>query len=135
MLIFLLFILISESAIRIPERFRRVDLVSIDMARGRDYGEPSYNKFRKLCGLSEAKTFDSLIDQMDKKHVEALSKMYEHVDDIDYYVAGMLEKPKPGSLLGHTFQCDVGLLERCFSDTSTAIDTITNSGIRLVLLN
>ncbi|XP_060871134.1 peroxidase-like isoform X1 [Metopolophium dirhodum] len=99
---------ISESAIRIPKRHRRVDLVSIDMARGRDYGEPSYNKFRKLCGLSEAKTFDSLIDQMDKKHVEALSKIYEHVDDIDYFVAGMLEKPKPGSLLGHTFQCDVG---------------------------
>jgi len=37
------------------------------MARGRDFGEPPYNKFRKLCGLSEAKTFDSLIDQMDKK--------------------------------------------------------------------
>lgn len=37
------------------------------MARGRDYGEPPYNKFRKLCGLKEAKNFDSLIDQMDKK--------------------------------------------------------------------
>jgi len=34
--------------------------------------------------------------------------MYEHVDDIDYYVAGLLEKSKPGSLLGHTFQCVVG---------------------------
>jgi len=42
------------------------------------------------------------------KHVEALSKIYEHVDDIDYYVAGLLEKSKPGSLLGHTFQCVVG---------------------------
>ncbi|XP_022170134.1 peroxidase-like isoform X2 [Myzus persicae] len=99
---------ISEFAIRFPERHRRVDLVSIDMARGRDYGEPPYNKFRKLCGLKEAKNFDSLIDQMDKKHIEALSKMYEHVDDIDYYVAGLLEKSKPGSLLGHTFQCVVG---------------------------
>jgi len=34
--------------------------------------------------------------------------MYEHVDDIDYYVAGLLEKSKPGSMLGHTFQCVVG---------------------------
>jgi len=42
------------------------------------------------------------------KHVETLSKMYEHVDDIDYYVAGLLEKSQPGSLLGHTFQCVVG---------------------------
>lgn len=42
------------------------------------------------------------------KKIEALSKVYEHVDDVDYYVAGLLEKSKPGSMLGHTFQCVVG---------------------------
>lgn len=44
-----------------------LDLVSIDIERGRDFGLPSYNKFRKLCGLREAKTFDDLTDQIDKK--------------------------------------------------------------------
>jgi len=51
-------------------------LVSVDIARGRDYGEPPYNKFRQLCGLSEAKAFDSLIDVMDKK-VNILHIIYE----------------------------------------------------------
>lgn len=40
--------------------------------------------------------------------MDALAAMYEHVDDIDYYAAGILEKLKPGSILGHTFQCVVG---------------------------
>jgi len=30
------------------------------------------------------------------------------VDDVDYYAAGILEKPKPGSIFGHTFQCVIG---------------------------
>lgn len=42
------------------------------------------------------------------KNVDALAKLYEHVDDVDYYAAGLLEKRKPGSILGHTFQCIVG---------------------------
>uniref|UniRef100_A0A2S2NAX9 Peroxidase n=1 Tax=Schizaphis graminum TaxID=13262 RepID=A0A2S2NAX9_SCHGA len=99
---------ISELAVRIPDRHQHIDLTSVDLERGRDYGEPSYNKFRQLCGLSEAKTFDDLVDQIDKKDIDALSKIYEHVDDVDYYVGGLLEKTKPGSMLGHTFQCVVG---------------------------
>lgn len=59
-----------------------VDLVSIDIDRGRDFGLPSYNKFRKLCGLSEAKTFDDLTDQIDKKVSLTL-----HVQPINRYVA------------------------------------------------
>jgi len=40
--------------------------------------------------------------------VDALASMYEHVDDVDYYAAGILEKQKPGSIFGHTFQCVIG---------------------------
>jgi len=42
-------------------------LVSFDIARGRDFGIPSYNKLRQLCGLSEAKNFDDFTDQISKK--------------------------------------------------------------------
>jgi len=37
------------------------------MERGRDYGLPPYNKFRQLCGLSEAKSFADLNDQMSEE--------------------------------------------------------------------
>ena len=34
--------------------------------------------------------------------------MYEHVDDVDFFVGGMSEKPVSGGLLGWTFLCVVG---------------------------
>jgi hypothetical protein len=42
------------------------------------------------------------------KNVDVLANLYENVNDIDYYPAGLLEKPKPGAILGHTFQCIIG---------------------------
>lgn len=58
---------ISEYLFRKPNKTEGGDLVSLDLARGRDFGLPSYNKFRQLCGLSEARTFDDFTDQMSKK--------------------------------------------------------------------
>jgi len=107
-------------------------LISLDLERGRDFGEPSYNRFRQLCGLNQAKTFNDFTDQMNKKvnttfqycdalstdwliirkyfsqDADALADLYENVDDVDYFAAGLLEKSKPGAMLGHTFQCVVG---------------------------
>lgn len=42
------------------------------------------------------------------QNADALASLYEHVDDVDYYAAGILEKQKPGSIFGHTFQCIIG---------------------------
>ncbi|XP_015374036.1 PREDICTED: peroxidase-like [Diuraphis noxia] len=84
------------------------DLITLDIERGRDFGEPSYNKFRQLCGLRAARTFGDFTDQISKKNVDALASIYEHVNDVDYYAAGILEKQKPGSIFGHTFQCVIG---------------------------
>lgn len=58
---------VSEHLFRDPNKTEGFDLVSFDLERGRDFGEPSYNKFRQLCGLSEAKTFDDFTDQITKK--------------------------------------------------------------------
>ncbi|XP_071444826.1 peroxidase-like isoform X2 [Hetaerina americana] len=100
-----------------------MDVISLDIQRGRDHGLQPYNKYRELCGLPLAKTFDDLLDVMPKSVVEKLQKLYSSVNDIDLYVGGMSELPNgkiknigdfnkkyqknksEKSLVGPTFQC------------------------------
>ena len=39
-----------------------MDLVALNIQRGRDHGLPGYNKFREVCGITRAKTFEELGD-------------------------------------------------------------------------
>lgn len=41
-----------------------MDLVAINIQRGRDHGMPPYTKWRKICNLPEAKSFNDLSDVM-----------------------------------------------------------------------
>ena len=43
-----------------------------------------------------------------RQSVETLRRMYRSVDDIDFFVGGMSEKPVSSGLLGWTFLCVVG---------------------------
>nr|CAD7574015.1 unnamed protein product [Timema californicum] len=85
-----------------------LDLESLDIQRGRDHGLAPYNDFRELCGLPRANNFSDLTDHIDKQHVELLSQHYLHVDDVDLFVGGRLERLVPGTLAGITFQCIMG---------------------------
>ena len=40
--------------------------------------------------------------------IAQLETLYEDVNDIDIFIGGIAERPKAGSLLGHTFLCIVG---------------------------
>merc|ERR1712133_32382 len=80
-----------------------LDLVAINIQRGRDHGLPGYNKFRALCQLEVATEFSDLSDTMSPEHIDKLKSVYNHVDDIDLYIAGLMETPTFGSLLGPTF--------------------------------
>ena len=82
-----------------------MDLVSINIQRGRDHGLPGYNAFRSLCGLPRAENFSDLADVLTEEQISSLTSVYSHVDDIDLYIAGMMESPADGSLLGPTFSC------------------------------
>ena len=84
-----------------------LDLVSINIQRGRDHGLPGYNSFRALCGGNRAVEFSDFSDQLSSSQILMLSQVYSHVDDVDLYLGGLLEKPMPGSLLGQTFSCIV----------------------------
>ncbi|KAK8752094.1 hypothetical protein OTU49_012001 [Cherax quadricarinatus] len=85
-----------------------MDLMSLNLQRGRDHGIATYNSFRELCGLPRARTFNDLTDQINPENVQKLARVYKSVDDIDFFVGGITERSVPGSLLGWTFLCVVG---------------------------
>ncbi|GBP65624.1 Peroxidase [Eumeta japonica] len=82
-----------------------LDLVAMDIQRGRDHGIASYNDYREICGLRKAQHFQDLAGEMSQDRINALQQLYECVDDVDLFVGGAMEKDVPGSILGHTFQC------------------------------
>ncbi|XP_047520191.1 peroxidase [Pieris napi] len=81
-----------------------LDLVSLNIQRGRDHGLPSYPAWRELCGLSRPKTFQDLDDIFDELSLSRICKIYKNVEDIDLYTGALAEQPG-GRLLGPTLTC------------------------------
>ncbi|XP_076046647.1 salivary peroxidase/catechol oxidase-like isoform X2 [Oratosquilla oratoria] len=82
-----------------------LDLVAINIQRGRDHGIPPYNRWRMMCGFPPALNFTDLRQDMDRGALDALSKVYKSVDDIDLYSGGLAELPMKDALVGPTFAC------------------------------
>uniref|UniRef100_T1PGN3 Cell adhesion molecule-related/down-regulated by oncogenes n=1 Tax=Musca domestica TaxID=7370 RepID=T1PGN3_MUSDO len=83
-----------------------LDLAAINIQRGRDHGIPGYNVYRKLCNLTEAKTFDDLEKEITNKEIrDKLKELYGHPDNIDVWVGGILEDQIEGAKVGPLFQC------------------------------
>ena len=82
-----------------------LDLVALNIQRGRDHGLPGYNAFRELCGLERVKEFEYLKDLIPEKIVDRLKLIYDSVDDIDLYVGGVGETSVRGGVVGPTFAC------------------------------
>ncbi|XP_037093507.1 peroxidase-like isoform X2 [Pollicipes pollicipes] len=91
-----------------PGGAQGMDLVALNVQRGRDHGIPSYNEMRQKCGLQRASRFEDLYGEIPNEVVDRMRSIYRSVDDIDLFVAGIAERPVPGALLGHTFLCIVG---------------------------
>ncbi|XP_071080667.1 salivary peroxidase/catechol oxidase-like [Haliotis cracherodii] len=88
-----------------------LDLMALNIQRGRDHGLPGYNAWRRWCGLPEAKDFKTkrggLVDHPDDA-AAALELVYRSPEDIDLFSGGVSERPVGGGLLGNTFSCIVG---------------------------
>ncbi|XKL67089.1 hypothetical protein PGB90_010509 [Kerria lacca] len=84
-----------------------MDLLSMDINRGRDLGIPPYTTMRVLCGLPMVNRFEDLKDVMDDEKIVRLAKVYSSVHDIDYLVGGLLERRIPGTLTSPSFHCVV----------------------------
>ncbi|XP_076454774.1 salivary peroxidase/catechol oxidase-like [Babylonia areolata] len=79
-----------------------LDLVAVNIQRGRDHGLPPFNDWREFCNLPRVNDFASLDMNVN------LGNVYEDVDDVDVFVGLMVEKHKPGSLTGPTLACLLG---------------------------
>jgi len=85
-----------------------LDLVAVNIQRGRDHGLPGYNKYREICVGSKAKDWTDLRKSFLPRHIELLRRVYRDVDDIDLYVGGFLEAAHEDSILGPVFKCIIG---------------------------
>ncbi|KAJ8719042.1 hypothetical protein PYW07_016598 [Mythimna separata] len=82
-----------------------LDVLAVDVQRGRDHGLPGYVQYRTLCGLPAVTSFQQLADFIPEETVDKLSKLYEQPGDIDLVVGLMAETPVSGSLVGPTAIC------------------------------
>ncbi|XP_068203812.1 peroxidase-like [Palaemon carinicauda] len=85
-----------------------MDLVSLNIQRGRDHGIAPYNDLREACGLPRATRFEDLLDVLPEQIVATFKLLYATVDDIDPFIAGIAERHVDGALLGPTFRCIIG---------------------------
>lgn len=82
-----------------------LDLVAVNIQRGRDHGIPPYNAWRKLCGLPVIHSFEELNNIMDPDAAAKIASLYDSVDDIDFFVGGNSEYHIKGAIVGPTFAC------------------------------
>ncbi|MFZ1342228.1 peroxidase family protein [Thiothrix eikelboomii] len=77
-----------------------LDLVAINLQRGRDHGLAGYNDVRESLGLSRIESFDDPIWQGD--FGQKLAQVYDSPDEVDLWVGGLAEKYTGDSLAGET---------------------------------
>ena len=82
-----------------------LDLVAINIQRGRDHGLPGYNKFRSSCGLLPFTAWSQMSNEMRPGAAEKIQSLYASPDDVDLYIAGVSENPVADGIVGPTFSC------------------------------
>ena len=85
-----------------------LDLVAVNIQRGRDHGLPGYNKYREICMGKKATNWADLRKSIEPTHINQLKRVYKHVDDVDLFVGGFLEAAQEDSILGPIFKCIIG---------------------------
>ncbi len=75
-----------------------MDLVSLNIQRGRDHGLGDYNSVRAAMGLSSVTSFDQITS--DTALADALESLYGDVNNIDLWVGALAEDHVAGSSLG-----------------------------------
>lgn len=85
-----------------------MDLIALNIQRGRDHGLPGYNEYRDLCRLGKARDFGDLAPIIHPRKISSLQNVYASVDDIDLFIGGIHETPLEDAVVGPTFACIIG---------------------------
>ena len=86
-----------------------MDLIALNIQRGRDHGLRGYNDYRQECQVGRASSFSDLRNTMSGEAIAKLRSVYNSVDDIDLYAGMIMETPEyQGSYVGRTFLCLIG---------------------------
>lgn len=80
-------------------------MFAINLQRGREHGIPSYNEFRKACGLRGLSSWSNRPKEHESEYWKQLQKVYESVFDIDLYAGAIAETGVRGGAVGPTFAC------------------------------
>ena len=91
-----------------------LDLVAINIQRGRDHGIPDYNTVREGLGLPRRTTFSEITP--DKNLQEKLAQVYSDIDDVDLWIGGLAEPHVDGGCVGETFARIIALQYRVLRD-------------------
>ncbi|XP_059611568.1 peroxidase [Phlebotomus argentipes] len=91
-----------------PQKPCGLDLVSLNIQRGRDHGLPGYPEWRRKCGLSRADSWQKMRGIMGPESVQRLQTLYQRPEDVDVYTGALLEKPTNDSLVGPVLLCMLG---------------------------
>ena len=59
-----------------------LDLLAHTIQQGRDHGLPGYSRYRSLCGLTAAETFDELNKTMTEEKRDMLRGLYSSLDEV-----------------------------------------------------
>ena len=85
-----------------------LDLVAINIQRGRDHGIPGYIRYVEICSGKKIASWPDLEPVLGADSVKRLQTVYRNPEDIDLFVGGFLEGGHEDALVGPVFKCIIG---------------------------
>ncbi|KAG4075552.1 hypothetical protein HA402_003377 [Bradysia odoriphaga] len=86
-------------------RTANLDLVSLNIQRGRDHGIPAYHEWRKYCNLPTVDSWDTMQYAVDADSLANMKTVYKDAVDVDLYTGALSEKPMEGAIIGPLLSC------------------------------
>ncbi|XP_040357587.1 peroxidase [Ixodes scapularis] len=99
---------VSQHLYRLRNESYGLDLIALNLQRGREHGLRPYIDYLTYCTGHVVNSFDDLLRYIPAKVVNQYISLYEDVTDIDLFTGGVSETSVPGGLVGPTFACILG---------------------------